>query len=388
MKNIFQTLKDLEKQILFIEEYEVISLEKAEGRILAKELYAKKNLPSFDNAALDGYAFNYADLNEPLSIKGSILAGDKNTYEIGKNECFKIMTGAKMPKNSDTILMIEDEFIENNKLIIKKPPKQHNAYRYKGEELKKDEFLLKKGTKLNARHIALLSSQGIYKIEVVRKIRIGIFSSGNELKEPWQVCDEESIYNANALPLFAMFKNYNTSYLGIIKDDFDATKKAFKNTNFDLLITSGGASVGEADFIEKALSELGFIPLFKGLKARPIKPAKLYQKDKKLVLILPGNPMSAYLAAFIFAKKIINLLGGNLENPLKFHALMGSDLKVKSGRNNCILGNLENEFFHPFNGGKYGSGMILPLINSEFLLISEEEKMEFKKGEEITLLKL
>lgn len=388
MKNIFQTLKDLEKQILPLEEIELISLEKAKNRILAQDLYTRKNLPSFDNAALDGYAFNYADLNEPLSIKGSILAGDKNTYEINKNECFKIMTGAKIPKNADTILMIEDEYIENDKLIIKKSPNKHNAYRYKGEELKKDELLLKKGTKINARHIALLASQGLYKIEVVRKIRIGIFSSGNELKEPWQVCDEESIYNANALPLLAMFKNYNTSYLGIIRDDFNTTKEALKNTNFDLLITSGGASVGEADFMEKALSELGFTPLFKGLKARPARPTKLYQKNKTLALILPGNPMAAYLSAFIFAKKIINLLSGNLENPLKIHALMGSDLKVKSGRNNLILGNLENGVFHPYNDNKFGSGMILPLINSEFLLISKEETMEFKKDEEITLLKL
>lgn len=388
MKNIPQTLKDLENQISSLKEYELINLENAKNRILAQDLYAKKNLPSFDNAALDGYAFNYADLNEALDIKGTILAGDKNTYEINKNECFKIMTGAKMPKNADTILMIEDEYIENGKLIIKKPPKKHNAYRYKGEELKKDEILLKKGTKLNARHIALLSSQGLYKIQVIRKIRVGIFSSGNELKEPWCDCNEESIYNANALPLSALLQNCDTSYLGIIKDDFNATKEALQNTNFDLLITSGGASVGEADFMEKALDELGFTPLFKGLKARPARPTKLYQKNKTLVLILPGNPMAAYLSAFIFARKIISLLSGNLENPLQIQALMGSDLKVKSGRNNFILGNLENGVFYPFNNGKYGSGMILPLINSEFLLISEEEKTEFVKDEKITILKL
>ncbi|EAK4357143.1 molybdopterin molybdotransferase MoeA [Campylobacter coli] len=388
MKNIFQTLAHLQDQIKALNEFELISLEEAKDRVLAKDLYAVKNLPSFDNAALDGYAFNYADVNQALDIKGTILAGDKNTYEIYKNECFKIMTGAKMPKNADTILMIEDECIEEGKLVIKKPPKQYNAYRYKGEELKKDELLLKKGTRLNARHIALLSSQGLYKIEVVRKIRIGIFSSGDELKEPWQDYDEENIYNANALPLLALFKDCATSYLGIIKDDFNATKKALENANFDLLITSGGASVGEADFMEKALNELGFTPLFKGLKARPARPTKLYQKDKTLVLILPGNPMAAYLSAFIFARKIISLLYGNLENPLQIQAFMGSDLKVKSGRNNLILGNLEKGIFYPFNDNKFGSGMILPLIQSEFLLISEEEKVDFQKDERIMLFKL
>ncbi len=247
MKNIFETLKDLENQISCLDESELISLEKAKDRILAKDLYARKNLPSFDNAALDGYAFNYTDINEALEIKGTIFAGDKNFYTVAKNECYKIMTGAKMPKNADTILMLEDEYIEENKLIIKKTPKQYNAYRYKGEELKKGEILLQKGTKLNDKHIALLASQGLYKIEVIRKIRIGIFSSGNELKEPWQECDEESIYNANALPLLTMLQN--ASYLGIIKDDFKSTKEALENTNFDLLITSGGASVGEADLI-------------------------------------------------------------------------------------------------------------------------------------------
>lgn len=175
MKNIFQTLAHLQDQIKALNEFELISLEEAKDRVLAKDLYAVKNLPSFDNAALDGYAFNYADVNQALDIKGTILAGDKNTYEIYKNECFKIMTGAKMPKNADTILMIEDECIEEGKLVIKKPPKQYNAYRYKGEELKKDELLLKKGTRLNARHIALLSSQGLYKIEVVRKFVLNFF---------------------------------------------------------------------------------------------------------------------------------------------------------------------------------------------------------------------
>lgn len=386
MKNIFETLKDLEKQISSLNEFELVSLENANGRVLARDFYARKNLPSFDNAALDGYAFNYADKNEALSIKGTIFAGDKNPYTLGKKECYKIMTGAKMPQNADTILMLEDECIEENKLIIKKAPKQHNAYRYKGEELSQNELLLKQGTKLNAKHIALLASQGFYKIEVIRKIRVGIFSSGDELKEPWQECDEESIYNANALPLLCMFEE--ACYLGIIKDDFLNTKEALQNTNFDLLITSGGASVGEADFMEKALEELGFHPLFKGLKARPARPTKLYQKGKNLVLILPGNPMAAYLSCFIFGKKLVKLLSGALENSSLLYAKMGMDLQIKSGRNNLILGNLEKDIFIPFNENKFGSGMILPLVKSEFLLISDENISELKKDELIKILKI
>lgn len=388
MKNLFETLKDIEKEVIPLEEVEIISLENATNRILAKDLYAQKNLPSFDNAALDGYAFNYMDLKEALSIKGVIFAGDSKTYEIGKNECYKIMTGAKMPKNADTILMVEDEYLENNKLIIKKNPKQFNARRLKGEELKQGEFLLKKGTRLNSRHIALLASQGIYKIEVVRKIRIGIFSSGNELKEPWQTCDEENIYNVNALSLMSILNYCEIQYLGIIKDDFNIIKNTLLKTNFDLLITSGGASMGEADFLEKAFDELNYKAIFKGVKARPARPSKLYKKDKQLALVLPGNPMAAYLSCFIFAKKIINLLNNTFEKSFKISAKMGVDLKIKKGRNNFILGNLENEFFIPFNNNQFGSGMILPLINSEFLLISEEKIEKYHKGDHIELLKL
>ncbi|MGH2327902.1 molybdopterin molybdotransferase MoeA [Campylobacter taeniopygiae] len=388
MKNLFETLKDLEKEITPLEEIEIISLENAKNRILAKDLYAQKNLPSFDNAALDGYAFNYADLKESLNIKGVIFAGDNQTYKIGKNECYKIMTGAKMPKNADTILMIEDEYLENGKLIIKKFPKQFNARRLKGEELKEGEFLLKKGTRLNSRHIALLASQGIYKIEVARKIRIGIFSSGNELKEPWQICDEENIYNANALPLTTMLNHCEIQYLGIIKDDFNIVKDTLLKTNFDLLITSGGASVGEADFLEKAFDELNYETIFKGVKARPARPTKLYKKDKQLALVLPGNPMAAYLSCFIFARKIIDLLCNASHKSCKISAKMGTDLKIKKGRNNFILGNLENEFFIPFNNNQFGSGMILPLISSEFLLISEENIETYQKGDQIQLLKL
>lgn len=233
MKNIFETLELLEKHITPLKESEIVSLENALGRVLACDLYAKKNLPSFDNAALDGYAFNYDDINAPLKIMGVILAGDKTPYKLEKNECFKIMTGALMPKNADTILMLEDENLENGFLAIKTKPKRFNAFRFKGEEQKEGELLLKKGQKLNAAMITLLAAQGIYKIEVIRKPRIAIFSSGDELKEPWQMCDELSIYNANALAVQALLKDYDSCYLGIIKDEFNATKKALQNSQFD-----------------------------------------------------------------------------------------------------------------------------------------------------------
>ncbi|TQR32966.1 molybdopterin molybdenumtransferase MoeA [Campylobacter sp. MIT 99-7217] len=388
MKDIFETLKELETKIDPLKGYELVSLENANKRILAEDIRALRASPSFDNSALDGYAFSYADKNEALSVKETIFAGDKRSLTLGKNEAFKIMTGAMIPKNADTILPLEDEKFQDEKLLINADIKQFNAIRLRGEEFKEGEILFKKAECLNPAKIALLASQGIYKIKLAKRLNIGIFSSGNELYEPWQHADEFSIYNANAQALNALLSSENVSYLGIIKDEFELVKQGFEDNQFNLLISSGGASVGEADFMEKALLELGFGAVFRGVKAKFVKPTKLYKKGEKLVLLCPGNPMSAFLSCFIFARKLLNLLRGNFSEGLKFKAILKDDLKLKSGRNNLILGNLQDNFFIPFNEGKYSSAMLTPLAQSAFLFISDKEINEYKAGDEISIFYL
>ena len=190
MKGIFETIELLKAQISGVAGSEVVSLENALGRVLAQDLKACKDLPAFDNSALDGYAFKFSEKDNALSVKGTIFAGDKKDYTIGKNECYKIMTGAKMPLGADSILRVEDASLENGKILIKMPIKEKDGHRIKGEELKAGAELMKKGRILNAADIMVLASQGIYKVQVVRKVRVGVFSSGNELYEPWQKADE------------------------------------------------------------------------------------------------------------------------------------------------------------------------------------------------------
>ncbi|KAA6226393.1 MULTISPECIES: molybdopterin molybdotransferase MoeA [unclassified Campylobacter] len=390
MMDTWACLSFLEENIKSLKDYELISIDEAKDRYLAVDIYAKKNMPSYDNSALDGYAFNFNDRFSPLNIKESIFAGDKKSYKLKKNEAYKIMTGAKIPENADTIIRFEDVKFKDEKLFIDENIKQFNAIRFKAEEVKKDAFLFKKGECLNASKLTLLAAQGIYKIYVIRKIKIGIFSSGNELSEPWQECDENRIYNANATAIRQIFsKNcFECSYLGIMKDEFETTKKALNNENFDLLITSGGASVGEADFMLKALKELKFTPLFENVRTKMTMPTKLFKKNKTLVLILPGNPMSAFLGCFIFGLKITSLLSGNLGKLNKIVAKMAFHVNLKEGRNNLILGNLENGVFIPTNKGKLSSSMILPIVQSEFLLISKKEEKELQQNQEVEIIKL
>lgn len=374
MKAIKQSLEILD-QIKPVLKSEEITLENAQNRVLAKDIFARFDLPAFDNTALDGYAFAYCDKNNPLSVKGSILAGDNAAYEIKANECYKIMTGAHMPKGADTIIQLEDEaFDKEGKLLVKEGIKKHNALRFKAEELASGDLLFASGSRLNPASIALLASQGLFSISVYKQPKIGVYASGDELCEPWQSPKSSQIYNANAYATLSLLKNYNPSYCGIIKDSLNACKSAIEENEYDFLITSGAASVGEADYFEKALDELGFKPYFKGVKMKPGKPIKAYFKDKKIILVLPGNPLPAYLGSLIFAKSIIEKLEGCKESDEGIRLLLKSLPKIKPGRDNIIIGTIQNGFFIP-QKQKIGMAFLRPLLeNTHYCILNESHK--------------
>ena len=187
---------------------EFISLERATGKIFAQDVVAVKNLPSFDNAAMDGYALKFDDFNEPLSVWATVLAGDEAEISLKKGECVKIMTGAKMPTNADTVVPFEDAVLQDGKLSPQSNVKKFNALRYKGEEDKAGEIVLKKGEILTPATVMMLAAQGIYCVCVERELKIGIFSSGDEVVEPWQNASEEQIYNANGAGIASLLQSF------------------------------------------------------------------------------------------------------------------------------------------------------------------------------------
>ncbi|WP_297939644.1 molybdopterin molybdotransferase MoeA, partial [uncultured Campylobacter sp.] len=221
---------------------EFVSLERATGKVLAQDVVAVKNLPSFDNAAMDGYALKFDDFDQPLGVAATVLAGDEAEIALKKGECVKIMTGAKMPTNADTVVPFEDAVLLDGKLSPQSKVKKFNALRYKGEEVKAGEILLKKGEILTPARVMMLSAQGIYCVCVERELKIGIFSSGDEVVEPWQNASEEQIYNANGAGIASLLQSFGfaSSYAGIIKDDLESTTRALESAEFDVIITSGG----------------------------------------------------------------------------------------------------------------------------------------------------
>ena len=367
-------------------ESEILPLSEALGKTLANDVIAVKDLPCFDNSALDGFAVKFDEKDEHYKIIASAFAGDKEQLSIGKNECVKIMTGAKMPKGADTVMRFEECVVEGE--FVKAPTKlkKGDAYRFKGEETKVGEILLKRGEILNTRSVMMLAAQGISFIDVKKQPSIAVYSSGNEIIEPWQRASENEIYNANAFGIAALFSSIGqkNSYLGIIKDELSAVKEAFLNaSNYDIIVCSGGASAGEADFMKIALSELGYSEIFSHLDIRPGRPCKAYEKDGKLVFVLPGNPMAAYLCLMMLALPLLKD-----ECFVTQKAINSENLKVKSGRANAVFGNVANGKFIATNGGKYGSGMINHILKSDFVLITSPDQSEILQNSEISLIKL
>ncbi len=390
---INETLNLIYNEIKSINLKKIALLNEALNEICAKDIIAIKDLPCFDNSALDGYAFNHKNAGKNLKIKGIIYAGEKKEFHLKDDECYKIMTGAIMPKGADTVLRIEDANVKNDVLFLPNEIKKFDGYRLKGEEVTKDKILIKKGEILTPRKIMLLASQGINEVEIYKKPKIALFSSGDELKEPWQKADEYEIYNANASGIEALLKNngFENKYLGIIKDEPLVIKESFEKCfkEFDFIITSGGASAGDKDYMDEILKDFGFKEIFDHVNIKPGRPTKCFIKDEKIVFVLAGNPTAAYLLAFLLViptlKKLINQSNDFSEiSKAKF----SGNLKLKSGRINAILGIYDNFCFKIIDDNKFGSGTISPLAKATHLYLSNLDKKELKDGEIIEILKL
>lgn len=341
---------------------EIINLFEAKGRVLANDFYAKCNAPLFTNSAMDGYALKASEFKNGLKVLKTIFAGDMSECEIKSGECVKIMTGARVPKGADSVLMVENSIIKDDLMYATSDNlKVGEAIRYEGEEYKKGELIIKKGI-ITDEIIMILASNGVFNIEVIKEIKVGIFASGLEIIEPYS--NGFGVYNSNAYGIYSAFKSFSKPYyLGVLKDEYEFVLNSLKGAldNFDLVVSIGAASVGDADFIKKALDELGFKPIFTKVKMKPAGPVSLYFKDNKYILVLPGNPMSAYIGALIYARALIYKMQGIIYEKPSFLYPISMDLKIKNNKENVVIGNIINDTFVPFNNAKLSSGQITPL---------------------------
>lgn len=374
---------------------EIIPLGLALGRVVAQDIKCVKNLPAFNNSAMDGFAFKASDAGKTLNINKIIYAGDKGELtkaSLWDNECYKIMTGAQVPSDVDTIVPIENCFDVTDKTVkIPADIKQGANLRLKGEEQKEGNILFEKGEVINSSHVTLLASQGLVMIEVFKKISVAVVSTGNELKEPWENSSDEEIYNCNSYALVSLLaeNGFEATYSGVIPDSLEASVEFISNLkNYDVIITTGGISMGDADFVGQAFIDNGLETAFHGVNVKPGRPIMMGKMHNSVVMCLPGNPLTAMVNMHLFAVPVLHKVQGssNFHHDVTF-AMNHEQFKTKQGRVNVVLGNLENGGFKVTRNNKYGSGMITALYESNSILVTKEATSSIDVGQEVYAIK-
>ncbi len=371
---------------------QMISIENALGKVLASDIICQKNLPAFDNSAMDGFAYSYKNKGKSLKINRIIYAGDKNILpSLKDDECYKIMTGAKVPNDADTISPIEKCFdMSEESVRVSDDIKKGSNLRLKGEEQKSGSVLLKKGEVLNSSAISLLATQGIVMVEVYKSLNIAVLSTGNELKEPWESSDDEEIYNCNSYAIISLLKEngFNATYCGVIPDNLEQSIEFIKNLkSYDVIITSGGISFGDADFMYEAFLQNGLKPAFHGVNIKPGRPIMMGSMDESFVICLPGNPLTAIVNMRLFGLGVLAKIQGNksfYHDTIRAKNLQ--EFKVRQGRVNVVLGKLTNGIFKATKNNKYGSGMISLLSESDALLVTGMETSLIKENQEVFVI--
>jgi len=294
-----------------VTETEKLPLTEAQGRILTKDLSSTINVPPADNSAMDGYAVRSADLadyNEKLlPISQRIPAGVMGT-ELEPGTAARIFTGAPIPPGADAVVMQEVCTPEGKGVKITGPVPAGKNIRNAGEDIRSGDIILKAGTKLKPQDLGLAASVGIGDITVYKRLRVGVFFTGDELREPGEPLEPGQIYNSNRHTMRGLLENLNCKIidLGTVEDTLEATKNAMLRAaeESDLVMTSGGVSVGEEDYIRIALEELGQLDMWR-INIKPGKPLAFGKVGNTPFLGMPGNPVSVFATFCIFARPFI-----------------------------------------------------------------------------------
>ncbi len=365
--------------------YKNIYVENALGEFLAEDIVAKRDAPVFSNSAMDGFGFKKSD-NTKLKVIKTIYAGDKyEDFEIKNDECVRIMTGAKVPNGIDTVIPIEKCIEVTDEYVVIPEIKKGANIRLKGEEIKKGEVLVKKGEEITPEIIALFSSQGIVNVKVFVKPKVAILSTGNELKEPFEEADADEIYNVNSHSIKGLLEKngFNADLIGIIPDTLEKTVEFIQNlkNKYDVIVTTGGISFGDADFIYEAFVKNGLKSFFRGIMVKPGRPTMIGVMENTFVFALPGNPLSSYLNAFALLIPTLRKLSGAGKYFYNFvYAKNKTEFKTNPKKDHTILGKFECGEWEVYKNYKYGSGMVSALSNSNSLVILGNKEI-VKEGE-------
>lgn len=411
VKEAESIILNLAEQALGSSDVEVVSLPEAAGRILARAVTSHLNFPHWDNSAMDGYAVCYEDVSgageqQPacLQVVAEIKAGTLPQVSIKAGQAARIFTGAMMPDGADTVIMQEVTKIENNQVVILKAPAAKGEFvRYGGQYYKAGDPLLAAGIVLNAPEIAVLAAVGCHQIPVFRQPRVAILSTGNELVTPDQPLGSGQIFDSNQYALIAAVKNAGAVAvpLGIVKDDPEALKIAISQAleTADMVLSTGGVSVGDYDYVEEILSSLGGVIHISSVAVKPGKPltvatfSKSDTKQQVLYFGLPGNPVSTLVTFWRFVEPALKKIAGLSNNfePVFIKAITRQDLRSDGKRESYLWGKLKavkQGFEFELAGGTHASANLINLALTNSLAVVPVGEKLIPAGEEVEVMQI
>ena len=381
-----------------VADVETIDVSQARGRVVARDILSPVDLPPFDNSAVDGYAVRYADLSADAEsrckVGERVQAGSRATGTLRPGEAIQIFTGAPMPEGADTVFMQEDVRLEGDRVLLPAGLKLGANRRKQGEDVKRGDVVIPGGTRLGAQHIALAAAVGLTRIGVRRRIRVALFSTGDEIVEAGQPLRAAAIYDANRPLLAEMARTLGAEVtdLGILTDNEDGLARALAAAaaDHDIVVTSGGVSTGEADFVKSAVERIGKL-VFWRVAIKPGRPVALAvlkgaTTGKDAVFAgLPGNPVAAFVTfAQIVRPMILRLAGAEAEETVAFPVRSTFSYRKKEGRREYVrvsLRRANDGVLEATKHGQDGAGVITSLTETDGLLELPEELTRLDAGE-------
>ena len=394
----------LEKALeIVLEEVKVLSSEKVKllfslGRVLGENIYSDLNIPNFNRAAMDGYAViaqntTTASLNHPVILKvmDEAPAGFEVKSNIAPGQAIRIMTGAYMPKGANAVVMVEYTELKGDKVKIFRPIKESENVSFSGEDVKKGEMVLSRGTFIRPQEVGMLASLGKTEVYVVKKPKVAIISTGSELIQPGESLKKGKIYDSNSFALFSQVISCGgkSKRIGIVPDDKKSLlPKVREGLSSDILILSGGVSMGKYDLVKEVLVEAGVRMLFWKVAVKPGKPTFFGVRGHTLVFGLPGYPVSSIINFENLVKPaIFSMLGRKSYRRLKLMATLKGKIKNTSGRKSFIRVKLieENGKYWAIPAPSQKSGVLKSMTWANGLVVLSKEIKMVEKGKEVVV---
>ncbi|MGL5646800.1 MAG: molybdopterin molybdotransferase MoeA [Clostridium sp.] len=377
-------------------DFEEVTLFETLGRTLFEDVYSPINNPPFPKSPLDGYAIRGEELEglegyKEFKVVDKIFAGEVSVKEVKIGECIRIMTGAKIPEVLNCIVRQEDTEEKNGIVKIFKAHKPYDNYIYRGEDFKKGDKILEKGKKITSSEMMALAALGLKSIKVYKKATVGLINTGDEIQNPGEELKDGKVFNCNGAFLISRIKELNLD--GILYNNLLDNEESLRNgireleEKTDIIISTGGVSVGEKDIVQKVVHDLGYEILFWKVDIKPGSPLFVGKKGEKLYIGLSGTPVASATTFELLCRDAILKMIGSKEDMLKYEkAILKDNFEKKGKKRRFLRAYKDNEGFVSINNVYQSPGQVHTMINSNCILEVKPGEV-LKSGEEVYIIR-